>query len=164
MLKIRLFKKFTKFTGKNSRILRIKNAKFSGYCFYINTNMELDFQICISVPLRWRHPITTIRKYRRVISIFTIPCTSNKYAIYKNILFQRIGNTSDVSRAFLRKPFSAGDLVEAAKRTWLWSLQNHFQLWTSMNVCHGYGLFTMKNLWSTYQSEIVLEESSFILY
>ena len=35
----------------NSRILRIKNAKFSGCCFYINTNLLGDFQICISVPL-----------------------------------------------------------------------------------------------------------------
>ena len=36
----------------NSRILRIKNVKFSGYCFYMNTNILKDFQICISVPLR----------------------------------------------------------------------------------------------------------------
>ena len=38
------------------RILRIKNAKFSGYCFYMNTNIKRDFQICISVPwtLTWR--------------------------------------------------------------------------------------------------------------
>ena len=35
----------------NSRILRIKNAKFSGCCFYMNTNIYWDFQICISVPL-----------------------------------------------------------------------------------------------------------------
>ena len=55
MLKISLlFKKFTNFTGKCAniyRILRIKNAKFPGYCFYINTNIYGDFQICISVPL-----------------------------------------------------------------------------------------------------------------
>ena len=39
MLKITLlFKKFSNFTGK-SRILRIKNAKFSGYWFYINGNI-----------------------------------------------------------------------------------------------------------------------------
>ena len=38
--------------ANNSRILTIKNAKFSGYCFYINTNLLGDFQICISVPLR----------------------------------------------------------------------------------------------------------------
>ena len=30
-----LFKTFTTFIGNNSRIIRIKNAKFSGYCFYL---------------------------------------------------------------------------------------------------------------------------------
>ena len=35
----------------NLRILRTKNAKFSGYYFYLNTNIEGDFHICISVPL-----------------------------------------------------------------------------------------------------------------
>ena len=35
----------------NSRILRIQNAKFSGYHFYMNTNIWRDFQISISVPL-----------------------------------------------------------------------------------------------------------------
>ena len=35
----------------NSIILRIQNAKCSEYCFYMNTNIERDFQICISVPL-----------------------------------------------------------------------------------------------------------------
>ena len=38
--------------GNNSRILRIINAKFSGYCFYMNKNMWGDFQIWISVPLK----------------------------------------------------------------------------------------------------------------
>ena len=52
MLKISLlFKKFAKVMVNNSRILRIKNAKFSGYCFYVNKNILGDFQICISVPL-----------------------------------------------------------------------------------------------------------------
>ena len=52
MLKISLiFKKFTNFTTNNSKILRIKNAKFSGYLFYVKTNIYGDFQICISVPL-----------------------------------------------------------------------------------------------------------------
>ena len=50
MLNISLhFKKFTNFTG--SRILMIKNAKFSGYWFYMNKNILGDFQIYISVPL-----------------------------------------------------------------------------------------------------------------
>ena len=39
-------KHFSNFT----RIPRIKNAKFSGYYFYINANLQGDFQICISVP------------------------------------------------------------------------------------------------------------------
>ena len=38
--------------ANNSRILRIKNAKFSGYCFYMNTNIWGDFQICVSVTLK----------------------------------------------------------------------------------------------------------------
>ena len=46
-----LLKKLTNFTVNNSKILRIKTVKFSGYCFYMNTNMYGDFQICISVPL-----------------------------------------------------------------------------------------------------------------
>ena len=36
----------------NSRILRIKNAKFGGYCFYMNTSILGGFQNCISVPLK----------------------------------------------------------------------------------------------------------------
>ena len=53
MLKISLLiKKFQTSRANNSRILRIKNAKLSGYCFCMNTNMQGDFQICISVPLK----------------------------------------------------------------------------------------------------------------
>ena len=52
MLKISLlFKKFTDFTANKSRIRRIWNAKFSGYCFYMNANIFGDFQIYISVTL-----------------------------------------------------------------------------------------------------------------
>ena len=43
---------FANFTGINSTIPRIKNAKFSGHYFYMNTNIKADFQICISVPLK----------------------------------------------------------------------------------------------------------------
>ena len=38
--------------ANNSRILRIKNAKFSGHYFRTNANIQANFQICISVPLR----------------------------------------------------------------------------------------------------------------
>ena len=37
----------------NSIILRIKNAKFSGCCIYMNTNIKGNFQVCISVPSRF---------------------------------------------------------------------------------------------------------------
>ena len=36
--------------ANNSRVLRIKNSKFWEYCFYLNTNIQGDYQICISVP------------------------------------------------------------------------------------------------------------------
>ena len=40
MLKIRLlFKKNTNFLVNNLRILRIRNAKFPQYCFYMNLNI-----------------------------------------------------------------------------------------------------------------------------
>ena len=52
MLKISLlFKKYITSWVNNSNILKTKSAKFSGYCFYLNTNIQRDFQICISVPL-----------------------------------------------------------------------------------------------------------------
>ena len=47
-----LFKKNITLRKNNSRILTIQNAKFSGYDFYMNTNLWRDFQICISVPLK----------------------------------------------------------------------------------------------------------------
>ena len=37
--------------ANNSRIFRIKNAKLTGYCFYMNTGTQGDFQICICVSL-----------------------------------------------------------------------------------------------------------------
>ena len=47
-----LLKKIQTSRVNNSRILKIKNMKFSGYYFYSNKNIEGDFQIRISVPLR----------------------------------------------------------------------------------------------------------------
>ena len=52
MLKISLlFRNLQTSWTNNSRIRSNKNAKFSGYCFYLNTNIYGDIQICISVPL-----------------------------------------------------------------------------------------------------------------
>ena len=48
---------FAKFMG-NSRNLKVKNAIFSWYYFYISKNIQGDFQICISVALNksfWAH-------------------------------------------------------------------------------------------------------------
>ena len=47
-----LFKKNKILRVNNSRILTIKNAKFSGYHFYMNLNIWEVFQSRISVPLR----------------------------------------------------------------------------------------------------------------
>ena len=41
----------------NSTILRIKNAKFSGYCFHMNPNIQWNFQICVSVSLIRKIPV-----------------------------------------------------------------------------------------------------------
>ena len=37
----------------NSRILKLKNAKFSGYYLFMNKNMGGDFKTCISVPSKF---------------------------------------------------------------------------------------------------------------
>ena len=57
--KNRIFLKLAYFLRKiqdllvnNSRILTIKNAKFTAYYFYMNLNIWLYFQICINVPLK----------------------------------------------------------------------------------------------------------------
>ena len=46
------FKKIETLRLNNSGIIKIENAKCSGYYFNINANMEGDFQICISIPLK----------------------------------------------------------------------------------------------------------------
>ena len=33
----------------------IKNANFSGYYFYVNKNIWRDFQICVTVPIRFHN-------------------------------------------------------------------------------------------------------------
>ena len=55
MLEIRLlFRDLQTSQANNSRILRTKNARFSGYCFYMNTNIYRDIRISISVPLSFK--------------------------------------------------------------------------------------------------------------
>ena len=45
-----LFKKNSNFTGKYLQVTRINDAKFLGYFFYMNLNIQWNFQICTSVP------------------------------------------------------------------------------------------------------------------
>ena len=42
------------------RIVRINKANFSGYCFYLHTNISGNFQICVSVPLIFAEVIDVI--------------------------------------------------------------------------------------------------------
>ena len=46
-------RKIQVFWVNNSRILRIKNPKLSGYSFHMNPNIQWNFQICIIVPLNF---------------------------------------------------------------------------------------------------------------
>ena len=66
------FKKDTTLLANDSRILRIRNAKFSGYIFYMKRNIWRDFEICSSVPLRsvliWREAEIRRNKRRSEIS------------------------------------------------------------------------------------------------
>ena len=69
MLKISLlFKNVQTSRADNSRILTIKIAKFSGYNFYMNTNIYGNFQICISVPLR--PYVCNVQDITNILNIF----------------------------------------------------------------------------------------------
>ena len=50
------------------RILSIKNVKFSGYYFYMSSNIQEDFQICISVPLTSRELGTSSTDLRKTFT------------------------------------------------------------------------------------------------
>ena len=92
-----LFKKFTIFTGNNSIILRIKNAIFSEYCFYMNTNMQGDFQICINLYL-----ILVIQLF-----LFRLNKKKNgKFSFLDSEISREKGNT--VLRTVYRKPTFSG--------------------------------------------------------
>ena len=92
MLKISvLFKKIQTLCVNNSRILMSKNAKFSGYYFYMNMNIWGDFQICISVPLMnvsFAQPTSKIANLDKLQQqpsrgILRKRCSENTQQIYK---------------------------------------------------------------------------------
>ena len=45
--------------ANNSTNIGIENAIFSRYCFYMNTNISEDFQICITAPFMKICGVTT---------------------------------------------------------------------------------------------------------
>ena len=69
----------------NSRILTMKNAKLSGYYFYMNLNIWWDFQICIRIYLKintaWHSSSVFIVDFdhSRHINIVLLLLTLNKY-------------------------------------------------------------------------------------
>ena len=69
----------------NSRILTIKNAKLSGYYFYINLNILGDFQICVSVPLNSSHLENSV-----VFTLDKINLYTNKRNIFIFILYSKL--------------------------------------------------------------------------
>ena len=91
MLKVAYFLRKRKTSRvNNSRLRWIKNAKLSGYCFYMNRNIQWNFQICISVPLR-----TLIKKdwrFKYVISkLSKMASTKGTYGtVIKKLKFTKI--------------------------------------------------------------------------
>ena len=85
--------------GNNSRILRIKNAKFLRYCFYINKNTKGDFQICISVPLK------TIRGTKKVYYIASDLTTGLRHHKIKLVLQNSEIQDQDLESRQLRENF-----------------------------------------------------------
>ena len=62
----------------NSRTSNSKNAKFSGYYFYVNTDIEGDFQICISVPLNTYNNSGSEDTVNKIEKVLGIPWDSDK--------------------------------------------------------------------------------------
>ena len=57
----------------NSRVIKIKNPKFSRYCFHLNPNILWNFQICISVHLmitKFYHFLICIRAPLMMIKFY----------------------------------------------------------------------------------------------
>ena len=93
----------------NSRNLTIKNAKLSGYNFYMNLNIWGDFQICISVPLilgakfrvdpklmcwvYWALVVTTLKRRLVLLSL-------NLYLVGENVINIRLMSSGITLRFF----------------------------------------------------------------
>ena len=109
-----LFKKSTS-RANNWRILRIKNAKFEGYCFYTNTNIQGNFQICISVSLK---KMLSLRRFTKLTSYQCFVTLKIAYLQSKNLmLFIRL-HALVVFKNMLVKPIetSSPDLMNMVQK------------------------------------------------
>ena len=68
----------------NSRILRTKSAKFPGYYFYLKTNIQGDFQICIST---FKLPFSSTLCSIILSSIFECFIISQTYLLILKCIF-----------------------------------------------------------------------------
>ena len=59
----------------------IENAKFLGYYFYINTNVQGDFQSCVSVLLIPVHDVTNKSLSLDLIYIVNVVCDQSLVAL-----------------------------------------------------------------------------------
>ena len=122
-----------------SRILTIKNAKFPGYHFYINLNIQADFQICISVPLN-------LRKLGNQENIFT-------YLVHKGQEAQK-PNTQGYQSA-MTLPLFLEMLYQLEKQRWCrppqyvtWENRNsHSEVIRKKDVLKNFAKFTGKHLY-----------------
>ena len=86
----------------NSRIFTIKDAKLSGYCFFMNLNIWGDFQICISVPLRLS--FAKNNEKWKIIVINTVWNVS-KYGVFSGPYFPVFGLNTDQKKQWNRHTF-----------------------------------------------------------
>ena len=106
--------------GNNSKILRIQNAKFSGYHFYMNTNIWRDFQICINVPLIisfWALYDWCIMVLLNVLWMIVIIRTCYWYYNSNSLAIQQIG----LKRNFLwrRAQIIASKIIQTDDKSWI---------------------------------------------
>ena len=78
------YQRETLFQCGHSKILRVKNEEFSGYCFYMNTNTQGNFQMCISVPLK---VYQLLLFHILVVLIIVLIFVSSQSSCYKKIKF-----------------------------------------------------------------------------
>ena len=68
--------------ASNSRISRIKDAKFSGFYFHMNTNIQGDFQICIRSNLLVRKAANQIKLLVIILLNILFCCRQDSWKPY----------------------------------------------------------------------------------